>query len=98
MSPDSTGPTAAPDGIRRYLLDITAVVAEGQLHVNWIHCPEIHSSATVERLAAAFLNRIRDLCAAQAGTRSTSPRDFPLAQLDQDQLAAVAAMLGDEED
>jgi amino acid adenylation domain-containing protein/non-ribosomal peptide synthase protein (TIGR01720 family) len=95
-APDSTGPTADPLGLRRYLLDVTAIVVDGHLQVDWIHCPRIHPTPTVETLSEAFLRQLSDLLRTDTAGGASGPRpeDFPLAQLDAAQLEAIAAQLG----
>ncbi|AUY53110.1 hypothetical protein EH183_34125 [Streptomyces sp. CB01881] len=95
---ESTGPSADPAGTRRHLLDVTAVVVGGRLQVSWTHCPQTHRQATVQALSAAFLAELDQLRAGERAAEASGPRpeDFPLAQLDQAQLDAIAAMLGDQ--
>ncbi|TVT26286.1 non-ribosomal peptide synthetase, partial [Amycolatopsis rhizosphaerae] len=91
-APESAGPPADPRGRRPYLLDVSALVADGQLRVSLIFCPAVHRHETVEKLAVALLDEIHVLLSPAQKTGYT-PADFPLAQLDQAQLDAIAGML-----
>jgi non-ribosomal peptide synthase protein (TIGR01720 family) len=61
---------------------------EGQLHLAWTYSQHIHRRATVERLSQGFLEALEALIghcqSPEAGGFTLS--DFPLAQLDQQEL------------
>ncbi len=88
------GADQAPDQPRPHLVDIVAAVGDGELRIDWIHSPGTHATATVERLADAFLAALRSLIAHCLLPESggATPSDFPLAGLDQ---AAVDRIAGD---
>jgi non-ribosomal peptide synthase protein (TIGR01720 family) len=92
---EGTGPSAGPANRRPYLLDMTAVAAEGRLRVTWIYCPALHGRATVEALAAAFTDHLHALLAPEnaASMHAPTTADFPLAGLDQGELDTIASML-----
>jgi amino acid adenylation domain-containing protein/non-ribosomal peptide synthase protein (TIGR01720 family) len=90
---ENAGPSADPRGRRPYLLDITAVVAEGRLQVTWIFCPALHPRATIEALAFALVDHLHAVLDDPAAA-GPMPADFPLAGLDQAQLDAITGMLG----
>ncbi|HEU0300453.1 MAG TPA: amino acid adenylation domain-containing protein, partial [Longimicrobium sp.] len=85
------GPARSPLAPRPYPLAIDAVVEEGRLYVTWTYGTRVHVRQTVERLAAAYLDALRELVAhcrdPQAG--GYTPSDFALAGLDQDGLDAL---------
>ncbi|MET9324578.1 amino acid adenylation domain-containing protein, partial [Streptomyces sp. NPDC003038] len=82
------------DEPRPYLLDVVGMVEAGSLGFTWIFSGELFATATVERLADAFVNALRGLIAHCLGADSggATPSDFPLAGLDQ---AAVDRIAGD---
>ncbi|MCA1581684.1 MAG: hypothetical protein LC796_09915 [Acidobacteria bacterium] len=94
----SAGPIHAPSAKRRHLLDVEAVVLQGSLRVDWTYSANFHETATVERLAAGFLDALRSLvahCRSAAETEFT-PSDFPLAALKQDRLDRILRKFGKE--
>ncbi|MFE3578023.1 amino acid adenylation domain-containing protein [Streptomyces vinaceus] len=88
------GADQAPGQPRPHLIDIVASVTDGALRVDWIHSTTAYRTATVERVAAAFMQALRELIAhcLAPGSGGASPSDFPLAGLDQ---AAVDRIVGD---
>ncbi|MGW0402500.1 amino acid adenylation domain-containing protein, partial [Streptomyces sp. NPDC003002] len=91
---EGLGADQAPEQPRPHLIDVVAAVGDGELRIDWIHSPGTHATATVQRLADAFLNALRGLIAHCLGADSggATPSDFPLAGLDQ---AAVDRIAGD---
>ncbi|MFD7712520.1 amino acid adenylation domain-containing protein, partial [Streptomyces sp. NPDC059786] len=88
------GRETAADEPLDHLLDISAVVADGELEITWHHSDRTHDTETVQNLAdgmVAALTAIAEHCARpDAGGRT--PSDFPLARLDQ---AGVDRLAGD---
>ncbi|GIF17111.1 hypothetical protein Ate01nite_71430 [Actinoplanes teichomyceticus] len=88
------GADVAPDTDRGYLIEVTAAVTGGRLHLDWTYAGEMFDEATVRRLAEDTLRALTGIVAycarPEAGGRS--PSDFPLARLDQ---AAVDRLAGD---
>ena len=84
----ATGPLRSPRAQRAYLLEINAAVLGGRLRVYWTYSTAYHTAATIERLAAGFLDTLRALI--RLGQTVDSPRytpsDFPHARLDQRNL------------
>ncbi|NJC68037.1 non-ribosomal peptide synthase/polyketide synthase, partial [Planosporangium flavigriseum] len=80
-----------PASPRTYLLDVTGVVADGELELGWTYSAEVHDEATVARVAGEALENLREIIAhcalPDAGGRT--PSDFPLAGLDQEQVDRV---------
>jgi non-ribosomal peptide synthase protein (TIGR01720 family) len=85
---ESSGPPHSPLGRRPHLLEVNGWVAEDRLHLQWSYSQRMHRRATVERLAQGFLEALEALIvhcqSPEAGSFTLS--DFPLAQLDQDEL------------
>ncbi|MFI9272171.1 non-ribosomal peptide synthase/polyketide synthase [Kitasatospora sp. NPDC052896] len=91
------GRDTAPDERLDHLLDVSAVVADGELEITWHYSDQVHEADTVRRLADAMVGALAAIvehCARpDAGGRT--PSDFPLAGLDQ---AAVDRLVGDGRD
>ncbi len=79
-------------GARTHLLEIDAGLVEGRLKLEWTFSRARHHRATVEGLAASYLDELRRLIdhCRTPGAGALSPSDFPLAELDLEQLAAVS--------
>ncbi|KAM3115395.1 amino acid adenylation domain-containing protein [Phormidesmis sp. 146-33] len=94
-APESTGLGRSPQGNRRYLLDITAIVSEGQLHLRWDYSAEIYQRSRIEQLAQNYLTALRSLIAhcQSPDVGGYTPSDFPDAQLDQEDLDLLIAQL-----
>ena len=91
---EAPGRDIAPDAPLDHLLDVSAVVADGELQITWHYSDQVHEVDTVQGLADAMtaaLAAIAEHCARpDAGGRT--PSDFPLARLDQ---AGVDRLVGD---
>ncbi|KAA0921697.1 non-ribosomal peptide synthetase, partial [Streptomyces apricus] len=91
---DVPGRETAADEPLDHLLDISAVVADGELELTWHYSDRAHDPDTVGELAqgmVAALTAIAEHCA-QPGAGGRTPSDFPLARLDQ---SAVDRLAGD---
>ncbi|MFJ2259112.1 non-ribosomal peptide synthase/polyketide synthase [Streptomyces sp. NPDC087844] len=88
------GRDMAADEPLDHLLDISAVVADGELEITWHYSDQTHEADTVGELArdmVAALAAIAEHCG-RPGAGGRTPSDFPLARLDQ---AAVDRLVGD---
>ncbi|MEZ4868995.1 MAG: amino acid adenylation domain-containing protein [Caldilineaceae bacterium] len=99
--PTTLGPERSPQIQRPYLLEINALVVDGELRVEWRYSRHLHRSTTVETLAADFLANLRILIAhcqaPEAG--GYTPSDFPYAAVDSaefDKLTMLLEQLGKE--
>ncbi|HEX6288832.1 MAG TPA: amino acid adenylation domain-containing protein [Herpetosiphonaceae bacterium] len=95
LASESTGPSRAPAGRRRYLIEINSSVIDGALRIEWTYSTRIHRQATIEALAQRFVDALRALiahCLSPAAGGYT-PSDFPLAGLDMQELAALSDLL-----
>ncbi|GAB2444441.1 non-ribosomal peptide synthase/polyketide synthase [Streptomyces incanus] len=97
---EAPGRDIAADEPPAHLLDISAVVAGGELEITWHYSDQVHDEDTVRTLADGMtraLAAIAGHCARpDAGGRT--PSDFPLARLDQDRLDRLAGDGRDVED
>ncbi|HEX6040790.1 condensation domain-containing protein, partial [Longimicrobium sp.] len=85
---------------RGHLLDVGAAVAGGCLRVSWTYDEATHARETVQGLAGAYADALREIIAhcREAGAGGFTPSDFPLAGLAQGELDAVLADRRDVED
>jgi amino acid adenylation domain-containing protein/non-ribosomal peptide synthase protein (TIGR01720 family) len=94
-APEDVGTERAPSVVRSHLLEIVAMVAGGQLQVNWIYSKNIHDRETIDRIARRFVEMLRALvrhCCAPA-SRGFTPADFPQAKLNQRDLDKLAQLI-----
>ncbi|MBD2339090.1 amino acid adenylation domain-containing protein [Calothrix sp. FACHB-156] len=81
---------------RSHLLEITGIVAEGQLQLNWTYSDKVHKRSTIERLAHDFITALQTLIQhCQSTIGGYTPSDFPAAELSQDELDALLAEIGE---
>jgi amino acid adenylation domain-containing protein/non-ribosomal peptide synthase protein (TIGR01720 family) len=97
---ESPGASASPHRARDHLVEVVALVQGGALRTEWSWWPRAHDRASIADLAArataALRGVIRHCTAAEAG--GYTPSDFPLAELDEDRLAALQRRYPDMED
>ena len=90
------GPERSPRGERRLEIEVNALVSgEGRLMTSWTYGGERWQRDTVLALGLAFNDHLRRLvrhCLSVEEVEVT-PQDFPLADLDDDDLDDVAALL-----
>ncbi|MCL3995529.1 non-ribosomal peptide synthase/polyketide synthase [Streptomyces lavenduligriseus] len=94
---DVPGTDMDPGAPLDHLLDVSALVAGGELEITWHYSDQVHRTGTVRRLADAMvaaLTSIAEHCA-RPGAGGRTPSDFPLARLDQ---AGVDRLVGDGRD
>jgi non-ribosomal peptide synthase protein (TIGR01720 family) len=66
---------------RRHLIDISAHVRDGRLHVQWVYSTALHQASTIEAVAADFIAHLKGLIEhCQASEGGFTPSDFPLLQ------------------
>ncbi|NKE63605.1 AMP-binding protein, partial [Lentzea sp. PSKA42] len=89
---DLAGPSEGEGGTRSHLLQLEVQqTADGRLSIEWFHSTNCHDTATVERVAARYVEALRGLvahCRSAAG--GFTPSDFPLASLTQDEVDGLA--------
>ncbi|MFH8798671.1 non-ribosomal peptide synthase/polyketide synthase [Streptomyces sp. NPDC017936] len=97
---EAPGRDVAADEPPAHLLDISAVVADGELEITWHYSDQVHDEDTVRALADGMtraLAAIAEHCA-RPGAGGRTPSDFPLARLDQDRLDRLVGDGRDVED
>lgn len=88
MGNGQIGKIAGSLGKLPHLLYVAGIVYQGQLHVRFKYSRDTHQTSTIETLSQNFLQKIRaliDYCQTSEVYRY-SPADFPLAQLDAEEL------------
>jgi natural product biosynthesis luciferase-like monooxygenase protein/non-ribosomal peptide synthase protein (TIGR01720 family) len=77
-----------PKAQRSHLFEITALIFEGKLHIDWGYSKEFFRAQTIENLANEFIENLRKLIDAARASESAefTPSDFPLASLDDKHL------------
>jgi non-ribosomal peptide synthase protein (TIGR01720 family) len=85
-----------PQGRRHYVLDVTAYVLEGQMHIQLAYSRNLHRPATIDRLADRMIEMAADLAdgalpAAQPAAPAAS--HFPGARLNQQQMDTLISKL-----
>ena len=88
-----SGPQRAPRAARPYVLDITGAVVDGRLSLSLMYSSALHSRSTIEALAEHIATALRSLTThcLTVDEQSCTPSDFPLAHLDQNVVARLAA-------
>jgi len=93
---ESPGATVNGKSARAYLLEVTALLLEGQLQMSWVYSASRHRRSTIIGLARRFTTALRQIIrhcqSPEAG--GYTPSDFPYARLSQEQLARIAAAFG----
>lgn len=93
LTGEFSGPERSPRGHRRHLLQITALIAEGQLQLNWTYSENVHRRSTIEGLSRSFIEALRFLIAhcQSADTSAYTPSDFSAAKISQKDLNKLLA-------
>ncbi|MEU1066673.1 non-ribosomal peptide synthetase [Streptomyces albidoflavus] len=88
---DTEGRERAPGQERPYLIEVNGYVADGVLRFDWAYSSARHHPRTVERMAGAFAEALREIVrhCAEPGSGGATPSDFPLVRLDQVQVDTV---------
>ncbi|MDQ2857020.1 MAG: amino acid adenylation domain-containing protein [Candidatus Eremiobacteraeota bacterium] len=100
FAPEAYGPWRGPDARRRYALEINALILDGRFEVRWTYDRTRYARETLERVSGDFMRALRELiehCTSPAAGGYT-PSDFPLANLTQNALDALAGDARDIED
>ena len=89
------GQAYGPQNARYHLLDINARVEDGRLVVRWQYAGRQFQEAEIEALAGTYIAELEaliDHCMQVEEARYT-PSDFPLAEIDQEDLDSLADLL-----
>ncbi|MEK8017413.1 MAG: amino acid adenylation domain-containing protein, partial [Candidatus Parabeggiatoa sp.] len=96
IAKEDSGQMHSPLGNRQYLLEINGLITEGQLQLDWTYSEHFHHRETIERLAQAFIETLKSLIAHCQSPEAVgySPSDFPLADLNQNELDLLTTKQG----
>ncbi|MEM9809219.1 MAG: hypothetical protein AAF959_28535, partial [Cyanobacteria bacterium P01_D01_bin.56] len=88
----------SPRGERHYLMEVNAAVIQGELQVEWSYSRELHRRETVQGWADELMQRVRSqithyLSPESPKETTVSSVDFPLANLNNQKLGKIAALL-----
>ncbi|MEA2575464.1 MAG: hypothetical protein QOH93_2762, partial [Chloroflexia bacterium] len=91
----STGPSRSPRQLRSHLLEINCAVTGKELEVAWTYSENVHRRATIETLSEQYMDSLRALIASCRSVEfpSLTPSDFPMSQLNQQQLNRLVTRL-----
>ncbi len=91
IGPDDPGPRYDEQGQRPHVLDIEALIVNGQLHLQWVYSTGHFFPDTIAMLSQRCLATLRALIErSEAPAEATYvPSDFPMAQLDAGKLATI---------
>jgi amino acid adenylation domain-containing protein/non-ribosomal peptide synthase protein (TIGR01720 family) len=89
------GPAQSLRAERAYLLNIIAMVTEGELKLEWTYSENIHHRETIERVAERYVEELRMLIRQSRAVSETvySPSDFPNANVSREELSKVLAKI-----
>lgn len=95
---ENLGELRAPDGPRAYILEVNCWLRDGVVELDLGYSSALHERDTIARLADNYLAALGQLVAACANVDDTvySSSDFPMANLDRDDLARIGQLLGDD--
>ncbi|QBD77253.1 amino acid adenylation domain-containing protein [Ktedonosporobacter rubrisoli] len=93
-----TGPDVSSRGSRPYIVEVDCSVINGQFNHNWRYSANLHNRETIERLAHCFQQALQQISTPDEhmGEMHFSASDFPLADLDEEQLGTLASMMADD--
>ena len=101
LARESVGALRHAAGMRRYVLEVVALIAAGQLQIVWRYSRHLHQPGTIEQLAQRYLTALHSILAygqeRQPRTASYTPADFPAARLNQAQLDRLLSTLHQRE-
>jgi amino acid adenylation domain-containing protein/non-ribosomal peptide synthase protein (TIGR01720 family) len=88
---ESMGLWHHPKGRRTHLIEVLARIAGGQLEVQFNFSRNVHSRATMEQIAARYSAALTELIdrSSATDTQRWSVADFPLAKLEEPELAGL---------
>jgi non-ribosomal peptide synthase protein (TIGR01720 family) len=95
LASESSGQSHSLHNKRAYLLDISAIITNERLHIDWIYSTNIHQHETIENIAQEFIQTLQKLIAhcSTPENEGYTPTDFPLLKLNQLELDQILANL-----
>ncbi|MDZ7968662.1 MAG: amino acid adenylation domain-containing protein [Nostoc sp. DedSLP03] len=96
---EDVGLSRHPKNRRAFQLEITSLIANGKLQMRFGFSKALHREETIRRLADNFSKHLQTLLASSRHQEySLTPADFPLANLNSEQLVIALAGTTDVED
>ncbi|HEY0733388.1 MAG TPA: amino acid adenylation domain-containing protein [Herpetosiphonaceae bacterium] len=97
LAREPRGSSQSLRGMRRHLLEINGMVAEGRLRLTWTYSTALHSRATIERLSQGYQAALRALIAhcQSSDAGGYTPSDFPDMKFGQKALDDIIAKLSE---
>ena len=95
LANEPTGSQVSSRNRRPHLLDVGASILGGQLRVHLSFGATIFDRITMDRLAERFMESLRELishCRSKSD-RDYTPSDFPMADLDEEELGQISDLL-----
>jgi non-ribosomal peptide synthase protein (TIGR01720 family) len=93
-APESAGPSRSARQPRSHPLEVNCEIADGRLAIEWTWSPACHARATIEALAAGYLEALHDLLGrVQATPALYTPSDFPDVALTRAEMDNVLSQL-----
>jgi len=91
FAPEQVGLWHHPEGKRTHVIEVLARIAGGRLQVQFNFSRNLHSRATVEKIAARYAAALVELIDSSTAPNAQrwSPADFPLAKLEAAELAGL---------
>ena len=88
---EGSGPSHSLRSRRKYLLEVTCMVAQGRFHIAWRYSADLHRRETIEALAQRYVETLRAIIAhcQTPGVGSYTPSDFSGAGLNQAKLDKI---------
>jgi non-ribosomal peptide synthase protein (TIGR01720 family) len=87
-----------PQALRPTQLEVNASVIDSKLHLDWTFSRNLHRQATVEQFALLYLECLRGIINHCLGpdTGGSTPSDFALAGLSQQELDQIYSQFGEK--
>ncbi len=99
LAPESAGANQSARAIRPHLLEVSGLITQGRLRMDWVYSENLHRPETLARLAEDCMSGLRSFIAhaRSAEARRYTPADFPRVKLDQQKLDKILGGLNSPE-
>jgi non-ribosomal peptide synthase protein (TIGR01720 family) len=94
-SGESSGNAVAGQNRRAYVLEVSGIVAQGKLQMNWVYSEKLHRHETIAKLARRYMQCLRELIAhcRSEDAGGYTPSDFVADEMTHDELMQIASLL-----
>jgi amino acid adenylation domain-containing protein/non-ribosomal peptide synthase protein (TIGR01720 family) len=99
LAPESAGANQSARAVRPHLLEVSGMITQGRLRMDWVYSENLHRPQTIERLAEDCMSALRSFIAHARSpeARRYTPADFPRVKLDQQKLDKILGGLNSPE-